>query len=92
MNKRFAAPAALVLTLWAASACAQDSGRHRFFDRLDANSDGSLTREEVQKQFPNFSAEHFKQADKSGDGKLSLEEWREFVKAKRAERKASAAM
>ena len=89
MSKRLIAfAAAALLTLCAASAFAQEAGKHRFFDRIDANSDGSLTREEIQKQIPKFTQENFKQADVNGDGKLSLEEWRGFVKARKAERKA----
>ena len=66
------------------SAVAHAQGKHRFFDRMDANADGYLSTAEIQKQFPKFTAEMFKKADVSGDGKLSLEEWQTFAKAKRA--------
>lgn len=77
--------AAFVAVSTAAVAYAQ--GKHRFFDRMDANADGYLNTAEIQKQFPKFTAEMFKKADTNGDGKLSVEEWQTFAKAKRAEMK-----
>lgn len=69
------------------STVAHAQGKHRFFDRMDANADGYLSTAEIQKQFPKFTAEMFKKADTNGDGKLSVEEWQTFAKAKRAEMK-----
>lgn len=69
------------------SAVAHAQGKHRLFDRMDANGDGSLSTAEIQKQFPKFTPEMFKKADTNGDGKLSVEEWQTFAKAKRAEMK-----
>jgi len=66
---------------------AHAQGKHRLFDRMDANADGYLNTAEIQKQFPKFTAEMFKKADTNGDGKLSVEEWQTYAKAKRAEMK-----
>jgi len=76
-----------ILIVSATAACAQTQGRHPYFDRMDVNKDGFLTKEEVQKQFPKFTDEMFKQADTSHDGKLTVQEWQTFAKARRAERK-----
>ena len=73
-----------VLAFSATAALAQGKGNHPYFDRMDANKDGLLTKEEVQKQFPRFTDEMFKQADVNGDGKLTLEEWQTFARARRA--------
>lgn len=71
---------------------AQTQGSHPFFDRMDTDKSGSLSKEEVQKQFPKFTDDMFKQADANGDGKLSVAEWQAFAKAKRAERKSASGM
>lgn len=76
-----------VLFALCTSVVAHAQGKHRFFDRMDANTDGSLSMAEIQKQFPKFTPEMFKKADTNGDGKLSVEEWQTFAKAKRAEMK-----
>jgi len=83
-NIMLAVAVAVLAALSAVPVQAQGGGNHRFFDRLDANGDGSLTKEEIRKQFPKFSDENFKQADRNGDGKLSLDEWRGFAKEARS--------
>jgi len=87
IHLKVAVIAALLALFTAAVAHAQ--GKHRFFDRMDANTDGFLSTAEIQKQFPKFTAEMFKKADTNGDGKLSVEEWQTFAKAKRAEMKGA---
>jgi Ca2+-binding EF-hand superfamily protein len=44
---------------------------HSRFAKIDANSDGYITAEEVT----NFYRHAMKAADQNGDGKVSLEEW-----------------
>ncbi|WP_243311131.1 EF-hand domain-containing protein [Fundidesulfovibrio agrisoli] len=75
------------LLLSSTAAFAQTADRHPLFDRMDANKDGYLTKDEVQKQFPKFTDEMFQQADTNHDGKLTVAEWQAFARAKRAERK-----
>jgi len=77
------------LLAFSTAAVAHAQGKHRFFDRMDANADGYLSTAEIQKQFPKFTVEMFKKADTNGDGKLSVEEWQTFAKAKRAEMKGA---
>jgi len=79
---------AALLTIFT-SAVAHAQGKHRLFDRMDANTDGYLSTAEIQKQFPKFTPEMFKKADTNGDGKLSVEEWQTFARAKRAEMKGA---
>ncbi|MGE4506385.1 MAG: EF-hand domain-containing protein [Desulfovibrionaceae bacterium] len=82
-----------ILMILSATAClAQTAGNHRFFDRMDTDKSGSLSKQEVQKQFPKFTDDMFKQADTNSDGKLSVAEWQTFAKAKRAERKTASGM
>ncbi|MGI9415683.1 MAG: hypothetical protein ACR2PM_18550 [Hyphomicrobiales bacterium] len=45
------------------------------FDKVDANTDGSLTFEEVAAAMPNMTEDQFKAADADGDGVLSKPEW-----------------
>jgi len=71
------------------AACAQTQERHPYFDRMDTDKSGYLTKEEVQKRFPGFSDAMFKQADTNNDGRLTLEEWQTFARAKMAERKGA---
>jgi Ca2+-binding EF-hand superfamily protein len=79
-----------VLALSATATFAQTPDHHPLFDKMDTNKDGFLTKEEVQKRFPKFTDEMFKQADKNNDGKLTVEEWQTFGKAWRANRKGGA--
>lgn len=87
--KKILLPFCCVLVFSATVALAQGKGNHPYFDRMDVNKDGFLTKEEVQKQFPRFTDEMFKQADTNGDGKLTLEEWQTFARARRAAKSAS---
>ena len=83
--------AIILLLSLSAPALAQNPDRHPLFDRMDANRDGFLTKDEMQKQFPKFTDEMFQQADTNHDGKLTVAEWQTFARAKRAERKAGPA-
>jgi Ca2+-binding EF-hand superfamily protein len=63
---------------------ATDAGAERsgkWFDKLDANKDGYVTREEMNQaretrrgHLREKSEEHFKSVDANGDGQLSLDE------------------
>ena len=88
MRPRMTLFALAFLLLSSTAAFGQTPDRHPLFDRMDANHDGYLTKDEVQKQFPKFTDEMFQQADTNHDGKLSVAEWQAFARAKRAERKA----
>ncbi|WP_243359400.1 EF-hand domain-containing protein [Fundidesulfovibrio terrae] len=88
-HRLFASALMLMLGLAATSAFAQTPDRHPFFDKMDANKDGFLTKDEVQARFPKFTDEMFKQADVNGDGKLTVAEWQAFVKGRRAARQGA---
>ncbi|GAB6035664.1 hypothetical protein JCM15519_02230 [Fundidesulfovibrio butyratiphilus] len=80
-----------VLSVFSATAgMAQSLENHPLFDRMDTDKSGSLSKGEVQKRFPKFTDDMFKQADANHDGTLSVAEWQTFAKAKRAERKTAA--
>jgi hypothetical protein len=58
-----------------------------FFKKLDANGDGSLSKDEYlasprAKQDPAKGAENFGKMDKDGDGKLTKEEFAAAAKAR----------
>jgi len=87
MRKRFATwTLAGLCALAAAPACAQTADKHPLFDRMDANKDGFLTREEIRARFPRFTDEMFAQADTGKDGKLTVAEWQAFARQARAKR------
>ncbi|MFP5239214.1 MAG: EF-hand domain-containing protein [Acidobacteriota bacterium] len=88
MRSRMTFFALAFLLISSTAAIAQTPDRHPLFDRMDVSKDGYLTKDEVQKQFPKFTDEMFKQADTNHDGKLTVAEWQGFARAKRAERKA----
>jgi Ca2+-binding EF-hand superfamily protein len=80
--------AAVVTVTGAGIALADDRGGKRGemrFERLDADSDGSVT-------FAEFSRpmmERFNEADADGDGTISAAELEEALESRRAERRAS---
>ncbi len=61
-------------------------GHHKdkFFTEVDANKDGSITREEQA----TFSDRKFNETDANGDGKVTKEEMKSHFEKKRAEWKA----
>jgi Ca2+-binding EF-hand superfamily protein len=74
------------LRTWLANPKAADrkseGGFAEHFRRADANSDGALTRAEVDKSLPRLGAK-FDRIDANGDGKLTQEELRRYFDAKR---------
>jgi Ca2+-binding EF-hand superfamily protein len=74
------------LRAWSASRKAADrkteGGFAEHFRRADANSDGALTRAEVDKALPRLSTK-FDRIDANSDGKLTQEELRRYFDAKR---------
>ena len=59
-------------------------GMMQYFEEIDSNADGKVTRDEIQAHFK----ARFDQADSNGDGKLSPEEMQAAAEARRAERMA----
>lgn len=85
MKKRVVA-GALIFAVSTGLALAQSGGprgmQHDWFDQMDANGDGVLTKEEVE----HFQAERFQRMDTDGDGVLSVEELYNGLQRERAER------
>jgi len=77
------------LRAWSASRKAADrkgeGGFAEHFRRADANSDGALTRAEVDKALPRLGAK-FDRIDANGDGKLTQDELRRYFDSKRTAR------
>lgn len=77
------------LRTWSANKKAADrkseGGFAEHFRRADANSDGALTRAEVDKALPRLGAK-FDRIDANGDGKLTQDELRRYFDAKRTAR------
>ena len=67
-----------------------EGGFAEHFRRADANSDGALTRAEVDRALPRLGTK-FDRIDANGDGKLTLDELRRYFDAKRAARGKTAA-
>lgn len=55
------------------------------FNKIDANRDGKLSRDEARQGAPKL-AEHFDKLDANGDGQVTPEEMREARRAHRADR------
>jgi len=53
------------------------------WNKLDANHDGKISREEAQQNAPKL-AEHFDKLDANGDGQLTQEEMRQARQARQA--------
>jgi len=62
-----------------------EGGFAEHFRRADANSDGALTRAEVDKALPRLGSK-FDRIDANGDGKLTQDELRRYFDAKRTAR------
>jgi hypothetical protein len=77
------------LRAWSATRKAADrkseGGFAEHFRRADANSDGALTRAEVDQALPRLGPK-FDRIDANGDGKLTLDELRRYFDAKRTAR------
>lgn len=77
------------LRTWSANRKAADrkseGGFAEHFRRADANSDGALTRAEVDKALPRLGSK-FDRIDANGDGKLTPDELRRYFDAKRTAR------
>jgi hypothetical protein len=67
-----------------------EGGFAEHFRRADANSDGALTRAEVDKALPRLSTK-FDRIDANSDGKLTLDELRRYFDSKRTARGKTAA-
>jgi hypothetical protein len=82
------------LRAWSASRKAADRKREggfaEHFRRADANSDGALTRAEVDQALPRLGTK-FDRIDANGDGKLTQDELRRYFDAKRTARGKTAA-
>jgi Ca2+-binding EF-hand superfamily protein len=82
------------LRTWQAGRKATDrkseGGFAEYFRRADANSDGALTRAEVDKALPRLGSK-FDRIDANGDGKLTPDELRRYFDAKRTARGKTAA-
>ena len=52
------------------------------WEQMDANHDGKLSREEMEKNAPRL-AQHFDQLDLNGDGQVTPEELREALQARK---------
>jgi hypothetical protein len=77
------------LRTWSANKKSADrkseGGFAEHFRRADANSDGALTRAEVDKALPRLGAK-FDRIDANGDGKLTQDELRRYFDSKRTAR------
>ena len=77
------------LRTWSASRKPADGrnegGFAEYFRRADANSDGALTRAEVDKALPRLGAK-FDRIDANGDGRLTQDELRRYFDSKRIAR------
>lgn len=62
----------------------QQQAKERF-NKIDANHDGKLSRDEAQQSAPKL-AEHFDKLDANGDGQVTAEEMREARRARHEER------
>lgn len=77
MKKRIIAFLVATIALsTASSALANHEHGKEMWDKCDTNKDGFISRDEFMKS----KDEHFKKADKNGDGKLSEEEHKEMMK------------
>lgn len=66
-----AAAAVLGLALAGGAVSAHQAGKSRFFDKLDQNQDGAISRDEMRAA----KARYFAKLDSNGDGTISREEF-----------------
>lgn len=92
MNSKILLSSALIAAIAAGSGMAIAKGGHgggergaQFFERLDSDGDGRVTREEMDAH----AAERFASADANNDGKLDAEELAAAGEARKAERAQS---
>lgn len=86
MNKRILGGLLCAAMLCAAPALAMpgmDEGKAPVdkFPMMDANKDGSVSKEEFKKFFPQMQDGAFAAIDKNKDGAISHEEWQGFSKS-----------
>ncbi|TVM19886.1 hypothetical protein DPQ33_01260 [Oceanidesulfovibrio indonesiensis] len=53
------------------------------FSEMDLNNDGVLTWDEFHAYYPELSRDAFDGADQENDGRVTPEEWQEFIKKPR---------
>lgn len=83
MNRTTLMIGVLSLGLSTAGVALADKGPGKFMRFFDSNQDGTVTLEE----FNQASAERFARMDADGDGNMTRDEFRDYVKSRRAERK-----
>ena len=82
MNKKIILVSSVLLLTFSLSACknfGRDHGRHhrfheKWFSEIDANNDGFITKEEMNK----YSAKKFDEMDIDKDGKICKKELKEY--------------